>query len=109
DTDGDGFGDEDRSLDACALPSGYVDRAEDCDDDNGAVNPDSVEVCDDIDNDCDSRIDDDDDDVDPSTFRDFYADGDRDGYGTGEVAESACSTPDGYADTNDDCNDDNAD
>ncbi|MCB9780269.1 MAG: putative metal-binding motif-containing protein [Alphaproteobacteria bacterium] len=56
DDDGDGFG-VDTSVTACALPDGYAAAAEDCDDDDPAVNPDAEEVCNGIDDDCDTVTD----------------------------------------------------
>lgn len=54
DADGDGFGDEGDVLINCFAPEGYIERAQDCDDDDDAVNPDAAPVCGDaIDNDCD--------------------------------------------------------
>ncbi len=56
----DGFGDPDNITLACELPDGYVIDNTDCDDTNSAVNPDAVEICNDIDDDCDGLIDDED-------------------------------------------------
>ncbi len=53
DSDGDEFGDASSSSVACYEPSGYVSDDTDCDDSNGEVNPDALEVCNEgIDNDC---------------------------------------------------------
>ena len=52
DSDGDLFGDENQLVTACVSPSGYVDEAGDCDDSNAAINPDAVEICDGVDNNC---------------------------------------------------------
>ena len=45
------------------------------------MNPDAAEVCNGIDDDCDTLVDDADDGVDTSTGSTFFADGDGDGYG----------------------------
>ncbi|MCB9674340.1 MAG: hypothetical protein H6737_04440 [Alphaproteobacteria bacterium] len=57
DADGDGFGDaDDPGTPSCAVLSGHVLSATDCDDTDEDVNPDAVEVPDDgIDNDCDGE------------------------------------------------------
>ena len=52
DVDQDGYGDASFESTSCTLPEGYVDNAEDCDDSNALVNPEGVEVCDGLDNDC---------------------------------------------------------
>ena len=54
DADGDGFGDPDTTaISSCEPPQGYVDNDNDCADDNNLVNPQEIEICDGIDNDCD--------------------------------------------------------
>lgn len=58
DADGDGYGDAASTIDDCEQPSGYVEDNTDCDDGDGAVNPNAEEICDDgIDNNCDGSID----------------------------------------------------
>ena len=58
DTDGDGYGDPERTVAACEMPSGYVDNAEDCDDSDEFVRPGAEELCaDGVDDDCDGRVD----------------------------------------------------
>ena len=75
---------------------------EDCDDTDDAVNIDGVEVCNGVDDDCDS-------DIDEGVLLTFYADSDGDGYGDAATPTTACSASAGYAATGDDCRDDNAD
>jgi hypothetical protein len=84
DADGDTYGnpDGDKSTETCAPPAGYVDNFLDCDDDNAGINLDAVEVCDDLDNDCDLLIDDADPFLDKTTAPSWYADQDSDGFGT---------------------------
>jgi hypothetical protein len=59
DVDGDGYGDADQSVAACAPPEGYITQAGDCDDASADVHPEAIEVCNGLDNDCDGDIDDD--------------------------------------------------
>jgi len=70
---------------------------DDCDDTDDAVHPDATEICNGIDDDCDGRIDDADDDLDPATTPDWVPDLDGDGY-PGEITTpvSACVAPDNY-------------
>jgi hypothetical protein len=63
DSDGDGHGDPSIMVEACQLPSGYVEVATDCDDAEALVNPDTSEECaSGRDDDCDGLVDCDDDD-----------------------------------------------
>ena len=108
DADADGFGNHGLRIEACEAPEGYLADNTDCDDTDATVYPGASEVCDDIDNDCDNLVDDSDPDVDLSTAGTFYADHDGDTYGAGPGVES-CSTPVGFVDNADDCDDDNGD
>jgi len=67
---------------------------DDCDDANAAVHPGAVEICDDLDNDCDTLIDDEDDDLDVSSSA-WYADFDLDGYGNDNLVVYQCEAPPG--------------
>ena len=57
DADMDGFGDPDGAQNGCDAPPGFVENADDCDDDNPDVHPGVDELCDDLDNDCDGLLD----------------------------------------------------
>ncbi len=59
DADADGYGDALDGQAACDQPSGYLDNADDCDDSDPGVSPDSTELCNSIDDDCDGEIDED--------------------------------------------------
>ena len=57
DADGDGFGDANAPILACAQPPDAVTDATDCDDRNALVLPGGAELCDGLDNDCDATVD----------------------------------------------------
>jgi hypothetical protein len=105
DSDSDGFGNPDDYTEACEEPAGYIADDEDCDDGDASINPDAVEECDTIDNDCDGDIDDDDDDVDTSTAPTWYEDSDGDGEGVSSSTVEACEQPSGFVSNTDDCDD----
>ncbi len=101
DTDGDGFGDLNSTVEACSAPSGYVADNTDCDDGNMNVNPGATEVCNGIDDDCDTQ-------TDEGVTNTYYADTDGDGFGDPAVTTQACSPPMGYVANNTDCDDEDA-
>ncbi|MEL6346166.1 MAG: MopE-related protein [Myxococcota bacterium] len=98
DADGDGYGDPGVIEPACDPPTGYVERNDDCDDDNAAAFPGGVEICDEADNDCDGR-------VDEAVTTTFYQDVDDDRYGVADITVEACDVPSGYAALPGDCDD----
>jgi hypothetical protein len=100
DADGDGYGDPLTREEGCTQPSGWVSTSGDCDDDNADVHPGATELCDGLDNDCDSQWDEDAEDA--STW---YADEDGDGYGDPLSTQLACEQPDDSIDNDDDCDD----
>ena len=52
DTDQDGFGSTWISIEACTAPPGFVENNLDCNDMEPTAHPQSVEICDEIDNNC---------------------------------------------------------
>jgi len=104
DVDSDGYGDASSTQLSCALPSGYSIYDTDCDDTEYDVNPGAAEVCDGVDNNCLSGIDET-GAVDEPTW---YYDGDEDGYGS--TAHIACDPPSSfYVLDSGDCDDTRAD
>ena len=107
DGDGDGYAaDGSASIEGCEVPSGYAEETGDCDDADVNAHPGfSIDACDTpaepTDNDCDGDIDED------ATYADYYIDADEDGYGAddGKDVINDCAAPEGYAVTNDDCDD----
>ena len=99
DEDGDGYG-AGSATNACAQPIGFVSTNTDCNDANSAVNVAAIEICNTIDDDCDTQI-------DEGVQNTYYADTDGDGYG-GFEENAACTAPVGYVITNTDCNNSNA-
>jgi hypothetical protein len=107
DGDGDGFGDPNAPVSSpCAdgVPSGTVADNTDCDDAVGTVNPEGVETCDGVDNNCDA-VTDGDDAQDRGTW---YLDVDGDGYGVESDSVLACNQPEGRVNRSLDCDDNDA-
>jgi hypothetical protein len=104
DADGDGYGSPSLTQSGCAQPAGYVSLSGDCDDTRVSVSPIGVEVCDGLDNDCDTSID------EGAVDRILsYTDGDRDGYGQSGTGTLVCTIPVGGAAVAGDCLDSNDD
>ena len=102
DSDGDGYGDEGSSVDACTQPSGHVADGTDCDDTAAAVNPGESETCDGTDNNCSG------DESDASDLSTWYADVDYDFYGDPDSSVDACTRPSGYRSNGLDCDDEDS-
>ncbi len=105
DGDGDGFGDPSQDQRACDQPAGFVADAGDCNDGAFAINPDAIETCNGVDDNCDTVT----DPPSASGTTVWYLDSDSDGYGNPLASLSACSAPVGYVGVADDCNDSRAD
>jgi len=106
DLDGDGWGDPASATIECLQPTGYVSDSSDCDDANAAVNPGALEVCDGIDDDCDSLVDHDDPDILDALL--WYPDSDVDGFGDASDAGTlycSGSEPLGWTMDSSDCDD----
>ena len=102
DRDADGYGNPSAEVWACDAGAGLADNAEDCDDRRADVSPGAIEVCDEVDNDCD-------DEVDEGTRLTFHEDRDSDGFGDPTSELEACEAPDGYVVDDTDCDDLDAD
>lgn len=101
DADGDGYGTTSSTTKACSVPTGYSANSTDCDDSSSTVYTGAQEVCDNVDNDCDSQ-------VDEGFNKSWYRDSDGDKYG-GQAATSGCSSPNPAAvQVGGDCNDSNS-
>jgi len=143
DSDGDGFGDDESTIQACTLPIGYVENSLDCNDNNSAINPNTtwyldadgdgyyvgttvacaspgpnynttggingdcddnnptanpgaVEICNEVDDNCNGQ-------VDEGVLLTFYADTDGDGFGDITSTIQACVAPNGYVSNSIDC------
>ncbi|MFM9948994.1 MAG: MopE-related protein [Saprospiraceae bacterium] len=100
DTDGDGYGNPGNTIQACSAPSGYVSNNTDCNDGNANVNPGATEICNGVDDDCDTQ-------TDEGVTNTYYADADGDGFGNPASTIQGCTPPMGYVANNTDCNDAN--
>lgn len=95
DADGDDYGDPDSSVEAGEQPLGYTLDYTDCNDGNANIHPYATEVCDGLNNDCDSE-------VDENVKSTFYKDQDNDGYGDSAETEVGCDMLKGFVENSDD-------
>jgi hypothetical protein len=102
DLDGDTFGG--AEADACVLSPDNVLDSGDCDDADPAVSPLGIEVCAQVDDDCDDLVDEADPSLDPALLPTFYTDADGDGAGDPLAPVQACFRG-AFAPAGDDCDD----
>jgi hypothetical protein len=106
DQDGDGFGTTTSKAPFCTPepPGGFVANNLDCNDNNPNIHPEIVEICDDIDNNCDGVID------EELLFINYFTDADGDGFGSPVDTFRTCLgiIPVGFAGNTLDCDDFNA-
>jgi hypothetical protein len=100
DHDGDGYGsaEDGGAIAACDQPSGTTSEDGDCDDADPSVNPSAVEICNEIDDDCNGEVDD-------GSLTTWYADTDGDGFGAEGSTLLACEQPKGTVGVSGDCDD----
>jgi hypothetical protein len=105
DADADGFGTASATVEACAPPDRFVGEGTDCDDLDDDVFPGGTERCGAPDEDCDGLVDDEDPSVDPTSFADWFADVDGDGFGDLGAAFASCAPGAGQVADASDCDD----
>ena len=103
DADGDTYGDPATTTLSCSAAAGVVADGTDCDDAEALVNPNALELCNGVDDDCNGVIDD-----NPSDPLTWYADVDGDGYGEVGTTATGCEAPASYVADATDCDDANA-
>jgi uncharacterized protein (TIGR03382 family) len=103
DTDGDTYGDPlNEAQGACGPDDTWVTDDGDCDDQDPNVNPDAIELCNGLDDDCNAEI----DEVVPAQT--WYADGDGDGFGDPQSSvDAGCQPDEGFVSDASDCDDSN--
>ncbi|MFM7204695.1 MAG: MopE-related protein [Myxococcota bacterium] len=99
DLDGDGFGTEAVTVSACEPTP--AEQPGDCNDDDPAISPAALDVCDGLDNNCNG-------DTDEGALLTYYPDNDEDGYGRSDALSEGCTVPTGSVLVGGDCDDDNS-
>ena len=107
DADSDGFGGQFPAITTCIDPGeGWSTNSDDCNDDNGDINPLAAEVCNGgVDDNCNGLADDEDGDVDNASKTRYYVDSDADGWGNLGRFEDRCAPRAGLVENFVDCND----
>ncbi|MBC8172517.1 MAG: T9SS type A sorting domain-containing protein [Chitinophagales bacterium] len=101
DSDNDGYGNSSDFINTCeTAPANYASNSSDCNDADGAIYPTAIEICNNLDDNCDGTTD---EGFTPLTY---YFDGDADGYGDITNILITCETaPANYIADQSDCND----
>ncbi|MCB9618133.1 MAG: hypothetical protein H6721_28240 [Sandaracinus sp.] len=105
DRDRDGYGDEGSPpIESCEPQPARVPRGGDCNDEDASVRPGVRDVCDDVDQDCDGRID------EGGIRFAFFPDADGDGWGVADPGAVIfrCTAPAGTSERSGDCADTDA-
>ena len=101
DSDNDSFGDMWSSILACEQPADTTTDSSDCDDTDPSINPNGEEICNQLDDDCDVRVDE--EAIDAWLHN---LDADRDGHGDPDSEPILiCGATLDYVETSDDCDD----
>jgi hypothetical protein len=104
DLDGDGFGDPMNKVNICSDAINMVANNTDCDDTNAFIFPGGIEICNDLDDDCNALVD------EGLIFEIYYVDADADFFGDiNDAGTSACLPIAGTVTNNTDCDDANGD
>ncbi|OGO12507.1 MAG: hypothetical protein A2Y53_01870 [Chloroflexi bacterium RBG_16_47_49] len=101
DADSDLYGNASVTTLACTVPIGYASDSSDCNDANALINPAAAEVCNGVDDNCNTLI-------DEGVLNTYYQDLDGDLYGNASVSMQACTVLIGYTSDSLDCDDNNA-
>ena len=102
DEDNDGFGNIMIDSLSCAILNHYVEDSTDCNDLDSLINPYAIEICNDIDDNCNFDID------EGLTINTFYIDADSDNFGDSDVFINSClEIIAGYVSDSTDCDDAN--
>ncbi len=103
DTDNDTYGSKTAPTRTCSQPPGMVADNTDCNDALDTAHPGGTEVCDLVDNDCNTLVDD--AAIDAKTW---YADADADKFGNAASSQKSCAQPAGTSANSTDCKDTDA-
>ena len=101
DADGDGYGNASQSVQVCTQPASYVLDNTDCNDTDASMHPNTEEICNTIDDNCDGFID---EGLEETLW---YPDEDGDGYGNIDQSKQSCAPPISYVADHSDCDDTN--
>ncbi len=103
DHDADGFGDHDSVKIVCEgiIPSGFVTDHNDCNDNDDAIYPSAIEICNSLDDNCNGSTD------EGLPMNTYFFDADDDTFGTPDSTIAICdpTAPSGFVTDNTDCDD----